>query len=109
MHTMFGAYRNLQDTTIHGYNRYLDKQYKDKACCCGITPAMFTPAFQSFANKMLGIESYEEWKARMEDHNRFIVECRTAPIAPVSTHPVEEWEFVPQAQEIQRIHGLHFL
>lgn len=107
MHTMFGAYRNLQDTTIYGYNRYLDKQYKDKACCCGVTPNMFTPTFQRFVNKLLGIESYEEWKARMEDHNRFIVECRMAPTASM----VEDdgWEQVPNATAVTPIDGLRFL
>jgi hypothetical protein len=88
MHNRFGAYRNLQDTTVYGYERYLDKQYNDKACCCGITPKMFAPMFQRIANKMLGVESYEEWKARMEDHNRFILEYRLAEDAlPISREP----------------------
>lgn len=87
MHTMFGAHRNLHDTTSHGYNRYLDSQYKDKVCCCGVTPNMFMPSFQRFANKLLGVDSYEEWKARMEDNNRFIIEYRLAEDAAISSRP----------------------
>lgn len=87
MQRLFGAYRNLQDTSMDAYNRYLNAQYKEKACCCGITPGVFTPAFQRFAHKLLGIESYEEWRQRIEEHNQFIIDCRLAEDAVIVSRP----------------------
>lgn len=87
MNRMFGAYRNLHDTTVESYHNYLARQYRDKATCCGITPAMFSPYFQTIINKMLGIYSYEEWKAKWDEHNAFIISCRLAPDAEVVLSP----------------------
>ncbi|HSX20134.1 MAG TPA: hypothetical protein VLG38_03305 [Gammaproteobacteria bacterium] len=49
-------------------------------------------------HKFLGIDSYEEWKKKRDDHNEFIINCRLAPVGVESPDPPSP--FTPVARPV---------